>query len=137
MTGRNDNFENDGGNSFMVDDLIITLQHAIEISRNWANTGWPATFGPRNIEVVSLEQAKALPRNFVFSQEAVNYWNQVQLTGNDAADAGQKALDALKNGNTAQAMDALYLSQYIEKPFAESSKLWSVLYETAKTMPGT
>ena len=67
----------------------------------------------------------------------MNYWNQVQLTGKDAADAGQKALDALKNGNTAQAIDALYLSQYIEKPFAESSKLWSVLYETAKTMPGT
>jgi hypothetical protein len=134
VTGRNDNFENDGGNSAMVDDIIITLQNAIEISRNWAHTGWSVTFGPRNTEVLSLEQAKALPKNFVFREEALNYWRQAQLTGNDAADSGVKALNALKTGNLSVAADALYFSQYIEQPFAGYSRLWRDLYETVKAL---
>ena len=96
----------------MVDDVITALQNAIEISRNWAKTGWSVTFGPRNTEVLSLEQAKALPKNFLFREEAVNYWRQAQLTGNDAADSGEKALKALKSGNLSVAADALYFSQY-------------------------
>ena len=134
MTGRNDNFENDGGNNAMVDDVITTLQNAIEISRNWAKTGWSVTFGPRNTEVLTLEQAQALPKNFVFREEAVNYWRQAQLTGNDAADSGEKALKALKNGNLSVAADALYFSQYIEQPFARYSSLWHDLYETVNAL---
>ena len=95
----------------MVDDVITTLQNAIEISRNWAKTGWSVTFGPRNTEVLTLEQAQALPKNFVFREEAVNYWRQAQLTGNDAADSGEKALKALKNGNLSVAADARDFSQ--------------------------
>jgi len=134
LTDGNDNFENDGGKNSMVDDLIVTLQQAIEISRNWAKTGWSVTFGPRNIEVLSLEQAKALPGNFVFREEAVNYWRQALLTGNDAADSGEKALKALKSGNLKVAADALYFSQFIEKPFAGYSRLWSDLYERLNVM---
>ena len=118
----------------MADDVIITLQQAIEISRNWAETGWPVTFGPRNVEVSSLEQAQALPKNFVFRDEAVNYWRQAKLTGNDAADSGEKAMTALKSGNPGAAADALYFSQYIEQPFAGYSRLWRDLYETVKAL---
>jgi len=118
----------------MVDDVITSLQQAIEISRNWSKTGWSVTFGPRNIEVLSLEQAKALPKNIVFREEAVNYWRQAQLTGNDAADSGEKALKALKSGNLKVAADALYFAQYIEKPFAGYSRLWFDLYERLKAL---
>jgi hypothetical protein len=116
----------------MSEDVIYQVQEAIACSRKWAETGWPVTFGPRNVDVSSLQQAQSLPKNFVFRLEAVNYWNQAKLTGNDAADSGQKALDALKNSNLSTAENALYFCQFIEKPFAEHSKTWLPLYEAFK-----
>jgi hypothetical protein len=113
----------------MFEDLISQVQEAITCSRNWADKGWTVTFGPRNVEVSSLKAAQSLPGNFIFRDEAVNYWKQARLMGNDSADAGQKALDALKSGNLQAADDALYLSQYIEKPFAEHARTWWPLYE--------
>lgn len=116
----------------MSEDVIRLVQDAIACSRKWADTGWSVTFGGRNVEVSSLKQAQALPKHVVFRSEALNYWNQAKLTGNDAADSGQKALDALKNGNLAAADNALYFCQYIEKPFTESSKTWQPLYAAIK-----
>ncbi len=116
----------------MSEDVINQVQEAIACSRKWSETGWPVTFGPRNTEVSSLQQAQSLPKNFVFRQEALNYWNQAKLTGNDAADSGQKALDALNNRNVSAADNALYFCQFIEKPFAEYSKTWLPLYEEFK-----
>ncbi len=116
----------------MSEDLINQVQEAVACSRKWAETGWPVTFGPRNVEVSSLKQAESLPKNFVFRQEAANYWNQAKLTGNDAADSGQKALDALIKGNFSAAENALYFCQFIEKPFAEYSKTWLPLYDAFK-----
>ncbi len=116
----------------MSEEVINQVQEAIACSRKWSETGWPVTFGPRNTEVSSLQQAQSLPKNFVFRQEALNYWNQAKLTGNDAADSGQKALDALKNSNVFAADNALYFCQFIEKPFAEYSKTWLPLYEAFK-----
>ncbi len=116
----------------MSEDVIHQVQEAIASSRKWAETGWPVTFGPRNVEVSSLKQAQSLPKNFVFRLEALNYWNQAKLTGNDAADSGQKALDALKNSNVSAADNALYFCQFIEKPFAENAKTWLPLYEAFK-----
>jgi hypothetical protein len=116
----------------MSEDLRYQVEEAISSSRKWAETGWPVTFGPRNVEVSSLKQAQSLPKNFVFRQEAANYWNQAKLTGNDAADSGQKALDSLKNGNFSAAENALYFCQFIEKPFAEYAKTWLPLYEAFK-----
>jgi len=116
----------------MSEDMIYKVQEAIACSRTWAETGWPVTFGPRNVEVSSLKQAQSLPKNFVFRQEAINYWNQAKLTGHDAAESGQKALHALKNSNISAADDALYFCQFIEKPFVEYSKTWLPLYESFK-----
>ena len=116
----------------MSEDLIRLVQDAIACSRKWSDTGWSVTFGGRNVEVSSLKQAQALPKNVVFRPEALNYWNQAKLTGNDAADSGQRALDALKNGNLSAADNALYFCQYIEKPFTESSKTWQPLYAAIK-----
>ncbi|MEI6652897.1 MAG: hypothetical protein WCL42_10035 [Chlorobiaceae bacterium] len=116
----------------MSEDVIHQVQEAIACSRKWSETGWPVTFGSRNVEVSSLKQAESLPKNFVFRMEAINYWNQAKLTGNDAADSGQKALDALKNSNFFAADNALYFSRFIEKPFADYSKTWQPLYEAFK-----
>ncbi len=116
----------------MSEDLIYQVEEAITASRKWAETGWPVTFGPRNVEVSSLKQAESLPKTFVFRQEAANYWMQAKLTGNDAADSGQKALDALKTGKLSAAANALYFCQFIEKPFAEQAKTWLPLYEACK-----
>ncbi len=116
----------------MSEDFINQVEEAIASSRKWAETGWPVTFGPRNVEVSSLKQAQSLPKNFIFRQEAANYWNQAKLTGNDAADSGQKALDALKKGNLSAVDNALYFCQFIEKPFTEDAKTWLPLYEAFK-----
>lgn len=113
----------------MFEDFICRVEEAISCSGNWAEKGWPVTFGPRNVAVSSLKEAKSLPVTFLYRQEALNYWNQARLMGNDAADAGKKALDALKNGNMRAAHDALYLSQYIEKPVADNAGTWHPLYE--------
>ncbi|NTU59207.1 MAG: hypothetical protein HGB00_09905 [Chlorobiaceae bacterium] len=113
----------------MMDDLIVMVEKAIESSSHWAETGWAATFGPRNIEVPNLKSAEALPRNVVSREEAVNYWKQVRLTGCDTAESGRKALAALKTGNCPAAADALYLCQYLEKPFEGQARTWLPVYE--------
>jgi len=113
----------------MSEDLIRQVEDAIACSRSWAEKGWPVTFGPRNVAVSSLKEAKSLPATFLYRQEALNYWNQARLMGNDAGDAGMKALDALKSGNMRAAHDALYLSQYIEKPLADNARTWHPVYE--------
>ncbi|TLU81678.1 MAG: hypothetical protein FDX21_11450 [Chlorobium sp.] len=116
----------------MSEDVIYQVEEAIACSEKWAETGWPVTFGPRNVEVSSLKQAQALPKNFVFRQEALNYWNQAKLTGHDTAESGKKALEALKSHNVPAADDALYFCQFLEKPFTEYSKTWLPLYEAFK-----
>jgi len=116
----------------MSEDVINQVQKAIACSRKWAETGWPVTFGHRNVELSSLKQAESQPKNFIFRLEAINYWQQAKLTGNDAADSGQKALDALNNGDLSAAENALYFCQFIEKPFADYSKTWLPLYEAFK-----
>ncbi|NTW49072.1 MAG: hypothetical protein HGB19_04935 [Chlorobiales bacterium] len=116
----------------MFEDIIRQIQDAIASSRKWAETGWSVAFGPRNIEISSLKQALALPKNSVFREEAINYWKQAELAGVDTSASGQKALDALKAGNPKAALDALYFSQFMEKPFAEFSKTWLPLYNAFK-----
>ncbi|HWR00274.1 MAG TPA: hypothetical protein VN371_00285 [Chlorobaculum sp.] len=113
----------------MMDDIILMVEKAVESSSNWSETGWPATFGPRNVEVGNLKAAEALPKNAVCREEAVNYWKQARLIGNDTAEAGRKALEFLKSGSFPEAEDALYLCQYLEKPFEGQSKTWLPVYE--------
>ncbi|RXK89572.1 hypothetical protein EST62_00060 [Chlorobaculum sp. 24CR] len=113
----------------MMDDMIPMVEKAIETSSHWQDTGWPVAFGNRQIEVDSLKAAEALPRNAVYREEAINYWRQARLTGEDTAAAGKKALEALKNGDACGAYDALYLCQYLEIPFEAESKTWRPVYE--------
>jgi len=116
----------------MYEELIKKTEKAIEISMNWAKNGWDVSFGPRQTKVTSLEEAEGLDKTFVYKDEAVNYWKQARLTGYDAGISGQKALEALKNEDLKSAEDHLYFCQYIEKPFADSSKTWAGLYKDVK-----
>ena len=113
----------------MMDELIHKVEAAIDASKHWPETGWPATFGARNVEVPNLKAAEALPRTAVYRDEAVNYWKQARLAGADTAGAGLKALEALTRGDFAAADNALYLCQYLETPFAGQSRTWHPLYE--------
>ena len=116
----------------MYKELIEKTEKAIELSMNWAKNGWDVSFGPRQTKVNSLEEAEGLDKTFVYRDEAVNYWKQARLTGYDAGISGQKALEALKNEDLKSAEDHLYFCQYIEKPFADSSKTWAGLYKDVK-----
>ena len=116
----------------MFEDMIPRIEEAVERSRKWAEHGWNMGFGPKNAAVVSLEEAEALPVSFIYREESVNYWRQVQLMGNDAADSGEKALDALKKGDIDAAEKALYLSAYIERPYEMYTSDWKSLYGALK-----
>jgi hypothetical protein len=113
----------------MMDELIRKVEAAIAASMRWPETGWPATFGARNVEVPNLKAAETLPGSAVYRDEAVNYWKQARLAGVDTAEAGRTALDALRRGDLAAADDALYFCQYLEKPFEGHADTWGALYE--------
>ena len=74
-----------------------------------------------------------MPKTFVYRAEAINYWNQAQMTGFDAGESGKLALESLKKGDLKDAEDRLYYCQYIEKPFAEFSNTWVSVHEAAKS----
>ena len=118
----------------MYKELINKTEAAIDDSMNWAERGWTVTFCPRQTEINSLQAAEELPDTFVYRSEAINYWKQVRLTGYDAGISGQKALESLKNGDLKDAEDHLYFSQYVEKPFAVSSKTWVNVHQAAKAI---
>lgn len=113
----------------MMDDMIPMVEKAIETSSRWPDTGWPAAFGNRQVEVNSLKAAESLPKNAVYREEAINYWRQARLTGQDTAESGKKALAALKEGRFGDVQDALYLCQYLELPFENAARTWRPVYE--------
>ncbi|MDP6246615.1 MAG: hypothetical protein QF560_01695 [SAR324 cluster bacterium] len=116
----------------MYEDLIGQVEEAVALSRNWAHKGWEMNFGDRALNANSLSEAKALPRSFVFREEAINYWNQVELSSKDATEAGTQALEALKSDDLRSALDSVYLSLYIERPYAFGSKTWKSVYESVQ-----
>ena len=75
------------------------LRQAIDGSTQWASHGWPATFGPRDEVVSSLQQAEELPANIVYRQVAIDYWNTVARLGQEAAEWGRQALHHLQHNN--------------------------------------
>jgi hypothetical protein len=119
----------------MYEELIARITRAVDASEKWAENGWAVSFGPRGEVVANLKSAEALGRTISFRREAVNYWQQVRLTGQDAAASGRKALRALEAGDEPAALDALYFCRYIEAPFALQAKTWGPLYDSlaAKT----
>ena len=116
----------------MFEDIIPRIEEAVERSRKWAANGWNMGFGPKNAAVTCLKEAEALPVSFIYREESVNYWRQIRLMGNDAADSGEKAIEALKKGDIDAAEKALYLSAYIERPYEMYTSDWKALYDAIK-----
>jgi len=108
----------------MSQDIQKQIESAIDQSGKWAETGWKTTFGMRQTEVNSLKDAMALPDSFSFKLEAVAYWDKVKSTGEEAADWGKKALDALKTSDEKGLADAVYFAHYIEKFYEQHSNTW-------------
>ena len=110
----------------MYESLIEQTQKAIEHSLKWAETGWGMTFGDRQVNVGSLKEAEELPPHFVYREEALNYWKQVQLTGSDAAASGKKALAALEREDFKGAEDFVYCSMLYVLLLLLTLQVWEV-----------
>jgi hypothetical protein len=113
----------------MIDqEFEQTLQQAINRSSQWAGHGWPVTFGPRDEIVSSLQQAEQLPANIVYRHVAVDYWNNVDRLGQEAAEWGRQAMRHLQQNNLKAAEDAVYFARYLERPIAQQTLTWEPVH---------
>jgi len=111
-------------------DLIALVEQGVVRSRGWAETGWQRTFGPGGKEVCSLQQALDLPENFVYREEALDYWHNVKLLGRDAAACGEKAITCLQKGDLKTAEAWVYQALFIERPCEPNSATWKTIHES-------
>ncbi len=111
-------------------DLIALVEQGVARSLAWAQTGWQVTFGPGGVEVSSLQQAEALPENFVYREEALDYWHTVMQLGIEAAACGEKSITCLKKGDLKTAEDWVYQALFIERPCAQYSATWKTIHES-------
>ena len=116
------------------DNLISLVKQGIARSRSWAETGWPVTFGPGGVEVSSLQQALDLPENFVYREEALDYWHTVEQMGREAAACGEKALTCLEKGDLNTAEDWVYQALFIERPCVQYSVTWRAIHKSVSAM---
>ncbi|MBF0358789.1 MAG: hypothetical protein HQL70_09285 [Magnetococcales bacterium] len=100
------------------------LDKAIATASNWAVTGWSMTFGNRHVAVNSLQEAKDLENSFPNRLEALSYWKDVDTVGKETASHGEKAKDALANGDIGAAKNSIYLASYMEKRINDKSPTW-------------
>ncbi len=114
----------------MYEDLIELVEKAIYRSLRWAQVGWLITFGRNDIEVSSLQQAKELPDNFIYREEALDYWHNVQQLGLEAASHGKKAIICLKRGDIQAAENSIYQAVYIERTCEKYSTTWRVVHDS-------
>ena len=105
------------------------LDKAIDGATNWAVTGWTVTFGNRNVEVNSLKEAEALKDSFPNHLEALSYWQDVNTIGQETTVLGNKAKDALSNGDLGAAKNAIYLARYMEKRINSATPTWGPAYQ--------
>ncbi len=112
----------------MYEDLIELVDKAIDRSLEWAQVGWLVTFGKNGIEVSSLQKAKELPDNFIYHEEALDYWYNVEQLGREAASYGRKAIISLRGGNLNAAESSIYQALYIERSCEKYSTTWRAVY---------
>ncbi len=106
------------------------MEQGIARSRTWAETGWPVTFGPSGVEVSSLQQALDLPENFVYREEALDYWHTVKLLGRDAAASGEQAIACLRKNDLKAAEGRVYQALFTERPCAKYSATWRAIHKS-------
>jgi hypothetical protein len=107
---------------------IEQLDQAIKDASNWAVKGWNMTFGSRNVAVNSLEKAEELELSFPNRLEAISYWVDVDTVGKETASHGEKAKEALLNGDLGVAINAVYLARYMEKRIHDGTPTWGPVF---------
>ena len=113
----------------MSSEFSKKVNEAINKSLQWSENGWKITFGRNEVPVNSLKDAESLPNQFVYKLEAVYYWKRVKEAGQEAAQYGEKARNALENGDKDKAVDALYAARFIETPYKKYSNTWEPVYK--------
>ena len=114
----------------MYEDLIELASKAVDRSLQWAQIGWPVTFGRKGKEVSSLQGAQELPENDIYREEALDYWSNVELLGQDAAAYGRKSISFLEKGELKAAESLIYQALYTERPCARYSTTWGIVHDS-------
>ncbi|MEO5367815.1 MAG: hypothetical protein H7831_15930 [Magnetococcus sp. WYHC-3] len=116
--------------------LLQAVEKSIAEARAWADSGWPMTFGGRGEAVNSLGEAEAKSERFVYRQEAINYWRDVQEMGEECAASAEKAKAALESGSPQRAADQLYFASFVEKRtnMVGRSPLFDPLWKAAQAL---
>ncbi|OSM05102.1 hypothetical protein [Magnetofaba australis] len=110
------------------EQIISQLDQAIDAASKWADTGWTMKFGPYNDEVNSLQAAREKPETFVYRLEAIAYWEDIQEQGAETVAQGQKAKEALQNGNMMLARQAVHHAMFLEKKVNDKAPTWGKLF---------
>jgi len=116
-------------NETIHEDLIKRVEAGVARSLKWAETGWRVTFGRDGVVVSSLTQARVLPEHFIYREEALDYWHNIEQLGRDAAAYGEKAIRCLEKNDVKRAEDFIYQACYIERPCEQYSATWKTLHE--------
>lgn len=113
-------------------ELTQDIERALSVSKTWAETGWPMTFGKQPRSVNTIKEAEKLEESFVYRLEAISYWTRAKAAGEEAAVWGAKALQALKRGDLKDADDSLYFAVYLERPVRGEAPVWGPVYKKFK-----
>lgn len=105
------------------------LKKSIERAKNWNKDGWMVTFGPGQVEVASIQQAMDLPKEAPNRQEAIAYWNNVQVISIEVTKYLEGALADLEKGDMKALGNKLYAAQYHEKPLEQYTNTSGPLYK--------
>ncbi|MBF0583174.1 MAG: hypothetical protein HQL80_02935 [Magnetococcales bacterium] len=115
-------------------NVIEQLDGAIAEARGWAEVGWPMHFGRNSVRVSSLSEAQGQPNAFVYRQEAIAYWKQVAELGQETAEQGEKAKQALAQQDLRLAEGAVYWAAYMEKKLNKPVPTWEPLLATLRSL---
>jgi len=105
--------------------ILSAVETAIHMAENWAEQGWPMTFGPKSVAVNNLKTAREMSETFSYRLDALAYWQAVDETGKETATHGRKAKTALEKGDLAAAHNAVYFACFVEKKIDASAPTWS------------
>ncbi|MBF0098739.1 MAG: hypothetical protein HQM04_06135 [Magnetococcales bacterium] len=114
--------------------FVQQLETAITDSRRWAESGWPMFFGRNNVAVPSLGAALQQSERFVNRQEAISHWRNVEDAGNESALQGERAKEALLQGDRRLAEGAIYCAVFIEKRLNRPNSTWEPLLATLRSL---
>ncbi|MBF0588842.1 MAG: hypothetical protein HQL53_06930 [Magnetococcales bacterium] len=116
----------------MSDELIKMVETATETSANWAQTGWSMAFGFGSKPINSLPEAEKAPETNIGRQEALAYWQMVERTGQEAAECGTQAKEALAKGDKWQALQSAYFAMHKEKMLLERTTTWKSVVDALR-----